>query len=1035
MFLTETGGRFVKPAERLLTMMLFPIPLSLFRPRFRALGAWLGSVCLATAMMAAEAPKKTFDLAAGDAVATLKAFSAQSGEQVIYPVEQVRGAATNAVRGELTPAAALAQMLANTGLVAKQDAATGATAVSRAAPSPDPKAGARSETPPAARTTLIAADLVKMEALEITGSRVRGLVEGATAQPVLTLTSVEIDRTGAQSIGDVLRYIPQVSAFTTGQANTQASITRNVNQITGATLLGATASAIDATAGRVTATIRGAPAGATLLLIDGRRAPKNNQARSGDGYDLNGIPLSAVERIEVLLDGASSIYGADAMGGVINIILKKNYRGTELRLGYENTFDTDSAVLSGSVSHGFGGGKLRGLITASWEQSNALALRDRAFTASYDRRPFGGADLRDSNTPGGAGRVSRTGTVPLPGLAVTSTAIPAGTNGATLSVADYAGAGAIADPFDLARYADYASTYERYSALAKFDYALRDWLALSLEVRTARNRNFSLPTPIFARNISLPIGYPGNPFGIAVTLNKYFTDLRPERVATSDTNAITLGANGRLPKGWRYDATISRAESHLRSDGDSGLAIDATLFAAAVTAGQRPNLLYDGTRVANPNAPGVIEALTIPARDEEKAQTWTYAFQVDGPVYELPGGDIVTALGAERREEYADFPLRLATDTISARSGSDQVSAYFAEVNVPVFGEKNRRTLLQQLNLSASYRYESYDSGGSAKNPRAGLSWRPLKWLLLRGSYGEGFKIPTLAQRTAPTTITNSNLTATANNLDPLRGNTVNSPIYPTTRGGKADLLPERSENTTFGFVAEVPFVQGLSFSFDWFDNVYNDRVATLLFNQMALLYPQRITRGANLPTDQPGWAGPVTAADLRAINVAFSQITGYDVGVKYDRRTPWGDAQVGLTGSKYTRNSLVPTPGGPASVLVNTDSLPVQINGNAFLYRRAYGFGVLASYRAANRSATDRAVTPAAIRWDAQFNYDFAKAPWLKDRRASWAGRLLGDTKLSLTIFNVFNTEPPLDYSFFPDNTVLDSRLRRYALSLRRQF
>jgi hypothetical protein len=120
---------------------------------------------------------------------------------------------------------------------------------------------------------------------------------------------------------------------------------------------------------------------------------------------------------------------------------------------------------------------------------------------------------------------------------------------------------------------------------------------------------------------------------------------------------------------------------------------------------------------------------------------------------------------------------------------------------------------------------------------------------------------------------------------------------------------------------------------------------------------------------------------------------------------------------------------------LVNTDSLPVQINGNAFLYRRAYGFGVLSSYRAANRSATDRAVTPAAIRWDAQFNYDFAKTTWLKDRRASWAGRLLGDTKLSLTIFNVFNTEPPLDYSFFPDNTVLDSRLRRYALSLRRQF
>jgi len=189
-----------------------------------------------------------------------------------------------------------------------------------------------------------------MESVEVTGSRVRGLAEGATAQPMLTLTGTDIDRTGAQSISDVLRYIPQVSAFTTGQGNTQATVTTLINTQTGATTLGAAAGAIDATAGRVTATIRGAPAGATLLLIDGKRVPRNSQARSGDGYDLNGIPLAAVERIEVLLDGASSVYGADAMGGVINVILKKNYRGTEVRLGYENSFDTDSGVRTASLS-------------------------------------------------------------------------------------------------------------------------------------------------------------------------------------------------------------------------------------------------------------------------------------------------------------------------------------------------------------------------------------------------------------------------------------------------------------------------------------------------------------------------------------------------------------------------------------------------------------------------------------------------------------------------------------------------------------
>ncbi len=436
----------------------------------------------------------------------------------------------------------------------------------------------------------------------------------------------------------------------------------------------------------------------------------------------------------------------------------------------------------------------------------------------------------------------------------------------------------------------------------------------------------------------------------------------------------------------------------------------------------------------NPNAAGGIEALTSPISDEEKDQTWAYALQVDGPVYELPGGQIVAGLGVERREEYADFPLRLSTDTTTALPGHNNVNAYFAEVNVPVFGGSFRRPLLQQLSASGSYRHEDYGAGVVSKNPRAGLAWRPVQWLMVRGSYGEGFKVPTLQQRSAPITLSNSTTIATAANLDPLRGNTVN-PVYPITRGGKPDLRPEKSENTTAGLVAEIPAIKGLSMTFDWFDNTYTDRIATLLFNQMALLYPTRIKRGANLPTDQAGWVGVVTAADMRAINVGYSQTTGYDLGVKYDRRTDWGDVQAGVTGTKYTRNVFVPTPGGAPSPTVNTDSLPVQISGNAFLHRHAWGAGALATYRAANRSSADRAATAAAIRWDAQFNYDFGKAAWVKSRESGWLRRALGETKLSLTIYNVFNTRPPFDDLFMPDNTVLDSRLRRYAISLRKQF
>lgn len=992
------------------------------------LASVLFAFAFAAAAMAADATRK-FDLPSGDAAQTLKQFAAQSGREIVYAVSAVANVKTRAVRGDMTAQEALRQMVADTPLVITQDAKTGAFAV-RPGAAPEKNAESRPAGSPAAKVEAV----IKLESVEVTGTRVRGLAEGATAQPVLTMNALDIERTGAQSIGDLLRYIPQVSAFTTGQANTQSQRNGLINTQTGATQFVAGATQIGSSAGLVTATIRGAPAGATLLLIDGKRAPKTNQSRSGDGFDLNGIPLAAVERIEVLLDGASSIYGADAMGGVINVITKKNYRGSELRLGYENTFDTDVAVRTASLSHGFSAGKLRGLITASWEKSNEMMLRDRDFTASYDRRPFGGSDYRNANIPGGAGRVSRTGTVPLPGLTVTSSAVPPGTTGTGLTVAAYAAAGPIADPFDPGVYSQFAAAYERTSMLGKFDYALRDWLELYGSVRAARNRNSQLTTPVQASNLSIPAGYPGNPFGIAVTLNKSFPDVIPNRTADNDTEAYTFGAAGRLPKGWRYDASISYAKSHTTSSGDSGTTIVAAQLTAALAAGQTPNLFYDGTRVPNPNAAGVIEALTSPTRDEEKDQTWTYALQVDGPVYTLPGGKIATAIGVERRDEYADFPLRSATDTQSALSGRNKVHAYFAEVNVPVFGGDFRRPLVDQLSVSGSYRHEDYGSGVVSRNPRAGLAWRPVAWLMVRSSYGEGFKVPTLQQRTQPIVVSNSSTVATAANLDPLRGNTVN-PTYPVTRGGKPDLRPEKSENTTVGLVIEIPPVKGLSLSFDWFDNSYADRVATLGFNQMALLYPERIRRGANLTTDPAGWAGVVTAADLRPINVGFSQTTGYDIGVRYDRRIAWGDVQTSITGTRYTRNVFVPTPGGAPSTTVTTDSLPVQISGNTFFTRQAWGVGVLATYRAANRVAADRIPTPSAIGWDVQCNYDFAKSGWRKSRADGWAGKALAGTKLSLTIYNLFNTRPPFDDLFMPDNTVLDARLRRYALSLRKEF
>lgn len=997
----------------------------------RLLAAGLFSGLLAASVFAADT-KRSFDLKEGEAAQTLKAFAAQAQREIAFSPDAVRHVRTNEVRGEITTTEALNRMLAGTGLVATDNAETGVIVVRKETALPN---GGNSPIDGAElNESSVAESKVILEVVRVTGSHLRGLLDGATAQPVQVIDQEAIARTGATNIGDILRYIPQVSSFTTGQASTQNGLGATIDFSTGSVVSYGTPKSMDASGGITTASLRGAPVGATLLLIDSKRVPKTNQSVGRDGFDLNGIPLSAVDRIEVLLDGASSAYGADAMGGVINVILKKYYTGTEVVLGYENTFDSDVAVKTASISHGFGAGKLRGLITASWEGANEMMMRDRDFLNSFDRSPYGGSDRRHNSIPAGSGKISISGSVPLPGLTTTSAAIPAGTDGTNLTVGDYANAGPIVGKYDPAHYTQYASSYERFSTLAKFDYDVNDRVSLYATVRAGSNVNYQHAAPIEASNLSIPAGYPGNPFGVAITLNKVFTDIQPLLKAENDTQAYTVGATGRLPAGWRYDLSLSQTSSHTRLDGEGGTSITAALFNAARAAGYTPNLFYDGTTVQNPNPPGLIESLTTVSNvSEEKTQTWLYSLQVDGPVYELPGGDIATGFGFERREEYADFPLRSATDTNSARDGKEVVDAAYWEVNVPIFGAGNRLPLLHQLNLSGSYRQEKYTSGSTSKNPRVGLAWRPVQTVLLRGSYGEGSKIPTLQQRTQPTRTANSTTVAVANNLDPLRGNTVN-PVFPILYGGNPNLRNETSENTTYGVVIEVPKVEGLSLSVDWFDNLYNDRISSLNFNQMVTLYPERITRGTNLPTDPAGWAGVVTAADLRPINVAYSQTAGYDIGLNYNRAFDFGRIDVGGYATDYTKNVAIPMPGGTPSPTVTTDTLPLQWNAHAFFYRNAWGVGTFVTYRGEWREEPTQLWTGSATRWDVQFNYDFDKASWLAGKK-NWVSKALADTKLSLTVYNVFDKVPPFNYLYFPDNSILDSRLRRYAVTLRREF
>jgi iron complex outermembrane receptor protein len=871
---------------------------------------------------------------------------------------------------------------------------------------------------------------VKLEEVEVTGSRIRGLLSDAAVQPTMILTAEEIERTGAATLADAFRYVPEITSYTEGQF------------VHSPNAFGALSG--DSTSARVTVNLRGAPAGGTLLLINGRRAPRNGQESGQDGYDLSGIPLAAVERVEVLLDGASAIYGSDAVGGVVNVILKRGYKRTDVRFSYEDSFEPDAHMMTASLSHGFAQGKWSGMITLNVEQAGSLMWSDRDFLKTLDRRPWGGINSLSTTVPSlnGSITVPAGNTAGLPANTVLT--IPRGANGTNKTVADYVAAGAVPPPTDMAWFASYNSPYQRRSLSSLAEYEFRPWLTGFAEFRANRSETTIQGSPLWVNSFSVPANAPGNIFGVPVTMRRILIDQSPVvRVARTSSYSGVLGLRARLPHDWRFESSISRTYSQPEYRDPVGSTADATRFAAAIAhadAAKRPNLFYDAlTPGANPNAPGVLDTIGGAYSTLEKATVWTYEAKADGPVARLWAGDLRAALGAEYREEYVKFPLQVPTDLFGARARPRFVTGVYAEARLPLLSERQKIPLVNRLEISAAGRADHYQEFAGATKPRYGGLYRPFKWLVFRGSYGEGYKLPTLSQLYAPARQTTGSIGGSGL-LDIYRGNQPFIGPQLLLTGGNPNLVPEESESRTAGAVFEVPgrIFKGLSFSWDFYDHQYLNRIAAISLADRLLLFPEMFQRQPNLPTDPPGWPGPfgpVLTYDGRSMNISINRITGWDAGVKYYRTTPLGSFTLSYHASRTYRNENRTKPGAPLATNSVSDAFPMKMSGGLQWRKGAYETGALASYRAPLRRTITERRTPSAIRWDWRGSVDFGKLGWASASSERWYRRWLSDTKVALALFNVLDEIPPMNSVGMPDSTIVDPRGMRYSISLSKAF
>ncbi len=569
--------------------------------------------------------------------------------------------------------------------------------------------------------------------IEITGSNIKR-VDAETASPVQVLNRDDIERSGKQSIQEVLRGL-------TG--DNQGSIPNSFTA--------------GFAAGSAGISLRGLGVNSTLVLVNGRRMAPYGLADDGARtfVDLNTIPLDAVERVEVLKDGASAVYGSDAVGGVVNILLRKDYRGAALGVSYGQTSRSDGKTARAFGTFGFGDMSTdRFNVLASLEATKQQEIRasDRGFIGQDDLRSLGFFDGRRGSPPGGGG-LFPDGSGPF--FSSTnpygSVRVPGGTQSQRINLTPCPEVNAATGmcTFNTKVYDQVQPSTERLNLYTRGALQLNNDTTAYLEVGAflARTKATGTPgsvndggvfnpadpaNPLVRHTTNLPAAHPDNPTGVDSVLSLMTADLGGRDQETKNlVTRVIAGVQG-LAFDWDYDIGIGHIRSELE-DTNTGF-VRHSVLQAAIDDGSyrinRPDLVPQSVRDA------ISPALTR----KPKSSVSLIDVKASRELFALPGGRLGVALGAEFRQEKNDTPPVPFTDVsdivglgFSAFNSKRNVKALFGEVTAPV---------TKWLELSAAVRTDRYSDYGSSTTPRVGFKLKPTDQLAVRGSYGESFRAP-----------------------------------------------------------------------------------------------------------------------------------------------------------------------------------------------------------------------------------------------------------------------------------------------------
>jgi len=669
----------------------------------------------------------------------------------------------------------------------------------------------------------------QLERIVVTGSNIRRTDE-ETPSPVQIVTAKDLAQSGYTSIADVLHNITANNMGSLSQANASAFA-----------------------AGGSGVSLRGLTVGATLVLIDGHRMASYPIPDDGerDFVDISSIPFDAIERVEVLKDGASAVYGSDAMAGVVNVILKKTFKGAAAGAEYGTSSKGDGSTVHANLTYGWGdlaGEGSNTYATFEYRHQDAILWSARPYLTRTDWTPYGGVDL----TPGN-------GTLPGP-----------------------------QNPFlQIQPSTQHTNVLAKHTRRIGDDWQLSlaasvfDSVATQVGVFNSSTNPGPLGNPVSSSTPATNVYFvPGQPISLnpqlLPVLGNTFSDLGPQTQRTDTVSTRLVADLAGTIGAWDVQAALGYTHTAERVNFKHFMSISR--LAAAIT---------NGTYVPGGSNPGSVISSVTPEQESTSTNELEFA-SVRGSrdLMALGGGNLAIGTGVEiiHRAINEQFPYSFETgdqpsSIYSFVIGKQNVYAGYAELVAP---------LVKGLELDAAARLDHFDTYGNSFTPKGGFKWSPLQELTLRGTVARGFRAPNPAE--IGTGGSTSGVLAAV--YDPVLcagGNAAGAidpnqcSVYaPALQVSARHLNPERSRSYTLGFIFEP--AQWFNGSLDYYNIRISDQIISVgqlgqaYYNNPGP-YGAQIFRGPSTATD-PG--GVILYSTYPFINANTTQTSGVDLDLRY---------------------------------------------------------------------------------------------------------------------------------------------------------